>query len=46
MGAGFSVALKENNPTSPVLSRIEQNCFLFSNRKRITVLQISELNAD
>ena len=46
MGSSFSVALRENNLTSPALRRIEQNCFFFSARKQITKSQISDLNAD
>ena len=45
MGSGFSVALRENNLTSPVLSRLEHNCFFFYARKWITKSQISDLNA-
>ena len=35
MGSGFSMALRENNSTSPVLSRIEQNCFFSPLEKRL-----------
>ena len=46
MGSGFSVALRENNLTSPVLRRLEHNCFFFYTRKWNRKSQISDLNAD
>ena len=41
-----SIFLGTINLTSWVLSRIEQNCFFFYARKRITKSQISDLNED
>ena len=35
MGSGFSVTLRENNLTSPILSRTEQNCSFSPRENRL-----------